>query len=592
MQDLSLIKLLAAAFAAAWALGLVTQKLRLSPIVGYLLAGVIIGPHTPGFVGDVSLAPQLAELGVILLMFGVGLHFHLKDLIAVRNIAIPGAIGQSLVATVFGAILFHLLGWKVSAGIVVGVAMAVASTVVLLRVLIDSNRLNSPAGHAAVGWLIVEDIITVIVLVLIPALAPINAVGELIPVEGSWGWVMPLLMALFKLLIMIGIVFVAGSRIVPWVLVQVAKTRSRELFTLTVLVLSIAVATASHAFFGASPALGAFLAGMVVAQSAVSQQAGADLLPLRDTFAVLFFVATGMLFDPRYLLEHPWLVLAGLGIVLIAKPLAAIVIVAALGHPAKTALTVAIGLAQIGEFSFIVAELGIKHHMLPDDGRNLLIACALVSITINPMLFGALKPLEAWLQARPRLWTIINGRYARRAAAGNARSVQVVREEEGELAIVVGYGPVGRQIDYILRSSGRTTVIIDLNMDAVAALNAQGRTAIYGDAMRPEILEQAGAERASHIVITTPSASEHQPLLTTAKALNPRVRVLIRTRYLREQEELRQLGADASVVDEIESAVALCELVLMETGADPERLGPEASRVRQELSSVSRPSHG
>ncbi|HLO40460.1 MAG TPA: cation:proton antiporter, partial [Phycisphaerales bacterium] len=288
MDEFSLIKTLAAAFAGAWLLGLIAQKLRLSPIVGYLLAGVLIGPYTPGFVGDATLAPQLAELGVILLMFGVGLHFHLKDLVAVRNVAIPGAIGQSLVATVLGAIIFYFLGWKISAGLVLGVAMAVASTVVLLRVLIDSNRLNSPAGHAAVGWLIVEDIITVIVLVLIPAIAPLDSkTGELIPVEGSWGWVMPLVTALFKLSIMVGILLVAGSRIVPWMLVQIAKTRSRELFTLTVLVMSIAVATGAHAFFGASPALGAFLAGMVVAQSAVSQQAGADLLPLRDTFAVL-----------------------------------------------------------------------------------------------------------------------------------------------------------------------------------------------------------------------------------------------------------------------------------------------------------------
>ncbi|HLO42263.1 MAG TPA: NAD-binding protein, partial [Phycisphaerales bacterium] len=305
-----------------------------------------------------------------------------------------------------------------------------------------------------------------------------------------------------------------------------------------------------------------------------------------------FFVATGMLFDPGYLVEHPLLVVAGLLIVLVAKPLAAIIIVAALGHPAKTALTVAIGLAQIGEFSFIVAELGIKHHMLPPEGRNLLIACALISITLNPMLFGMLKPLETWLQSRPALWKMINGRYARRAEAGNARSVQAVREEEGPRAIIVGYGPVGRQIDHILRDSGRSTVIVDLNMDAIAALNAQGRTAIYGDAMRPEILEQAGAGRATHIVITTPSATELQPLLTTAKELNPHVRVLIRTRYLREQEELRQLGADASVVDEVESAVALCELVLTEMGAEPARLNEEASRVRGELSSVSRPSHG
>lgn len=589
MHEYTLITNLAAAFTAAWVLGLVTQKLRLSPIVGYLLAGVLIGPYTPGFVGNVDLARQFAELGVILLMFGVGLHFHLKDLLAVKAIAIPGAVVQSLVATALGAIIFSMMGWTVSGGLIVGVAMAVASTVVLLRVLIDGGKLNSPAGHAAVGWLIVEDLITVIVLVLIPALAPIDASGQ---PSAAGDWAVSLLIALGKLAAMVLIVFVAGSRIVPWILVQVARTRSRELFTLTVLVLSIAVAAGSAVLFGASMALGAFLAGMLVAQSPVSQQAGADVLPLRDAFAVLFFVSMGMLFDPAFLLQRPGLVAAGLMIVLAAKPLAAILIVAILGHPARTALTVAIGLAQIGEFSFIVAELAGKHHILPEEGLHLLVACALVSITLNPLLFRLVKPAESWLQSRPRLWALINGRFARRAAADNSGATQQVRDIDGPVAIIVGYGPVGKQIDQILRREGRQTVVIDLNMDAVAALCAEGRVAIYGDAMRHEILEQAGAARATHIVITTPSASEHQPLLWAAKSLNPRVRVLIRTRYLREEAELRQLGADAAIVDEVESAVALCELVLGEIGARADVIAREAVRVRAELSSTTRPSHG
>ncbi len=590
MHEFSLITTLAAAFTAAWVLGLITHKLRLSPIVGYLLAGILIGPHTPGFVGDLHLAPQLAELGVILLMFGVGLHFHLKDLLAVKSVAIPGAVGQSLVATLVGALVFAAFGWPVSAGLVVGLAMAVASTVVLLRVLVDGGRLNSPAGHAAVGWLIVEDIITVVILVLIPALAPIDAQGNAAPASG--GWAMSLLIAVAKLGALVLVVYFAGSKVVPWILVKMAKTRSRELFTLSVLVLSIAVATGSAVFFGASVALGAFLAGMVVAQSPVSQQAGADMLPLRDAFAVLFFVSMGMLFDPHFLVERPGLVAAGLAIVLLIKPIAAIAIVAFIGHPARTALTVAIGLAQIGEFSFIVADLAMRHKLLPEEGRQLLIACALVSITINPLLFRMLDPVEKMLASRPRLWAIINGKFSRKASAGNTRSVERVGEIDGPLTIVVGYGPVGRQVDQILRQAGRATVIVDLNMDAIAALTAEGRTAIYGDAMNAEILEQAGAAKATHIVISTPSASERQPLLTAAKALNPRVRVLVRTRYLREETELRQLGASEVIVDEIESAVALCELVLAETGAAAGTIAREAGRVRFELSSTGSPSHG
>jgi len=591
MHDYPLITLLAAAFTAAWLLGLITQRLGLSPIVGYLLAGVAIGKHTPGFVGDETLAPQLAELGVILLMFGVGLHFHYKDLLAVRKIAIPGAIGQSLVATLAGAAIFTFFGWTLTAGLVVGMAVAVASTVVLMRVLMDSGRLNSPAGHAAVGWLIVEDIITVVMLVLIPALAPTtNADGTPAPVTAT-GWIVPLLVALAKLAVLLLIIAFAGTRIVPWVLVRVASLRSRELFTLTVLVLSIAVATGSAVFFGASMALGAFLAGMVVAQSPVSQQAGADALPLRDAFAVLFFVSVGMLFRPSFVLEQPWLIVAALSIVLIAKPLAALVIVWALGYPARTALTVAVGLAQIGEFSFIVGNLAFAHKLIPAAGQQVLVACAIVSITINPLLFRAMGPFESWLQKRPRLWKFLNARSERQASHGNAQAAEHVADAPGPIAIVIGYGPVGRQVDRLLREAGRDTVVIDLNMDVISSLTAQGRRAIFGDATNPEILEQAGITKASHIVLTTPSAGERDVLLTTARDLNANVRLIVRTRFFREDAAARQLGANAVVVDEVESAVALTKLVLAETGADAGTVRTEIERIRIELSSAHRPSH-
>src|SRR3954469_3695675 len=336
MHDLPLISTIPAAFTAAWVLGLITQKLRLSPIVGYLLAGVAIGPHTPGFVGDVKLAGQLAELGVILLMFGVGLHFHLRDLLAVRKVAVPGAIGQSLVATILGAAVAVAIGWPVKSGLVLGIAMAVARTVCLFRVRTDNHVLDTTAGHVAVGWLIVEDIFTVIVLVLIPALGDGADAGHGVSAAGALGIGRALLFALLKLAGLVAIVLLAGSKVIPWIMVRVARLRSRELFTLTVLVMSIAIAAGSAYAFGASMALGAFLAGMVVGQSPVSQQAAADALPLRDAFAVLFFASVGMLFDPRFVLHEPALVVAALGIVMIGKPLAAFVIVAAIGYPVRT----------------------------------------------------------------------------------------------------------------------------------------------------------------------------------------------------------------------------------------------------------------
>ena len=357
MHDLPLITTIAAAFTAAWVLGLITQKLKLSPIVGYLLAGIVIGPYSPGFVGDAHLAAQLAEVGVILLMFGVGLHFHLDDLLAVRNVALPGAVGQSLVATLLGVVVAMAFGWSVRSGLVLGMALSVASTVVLIRVLTDHRMLDTTHGHVAVGWLIVEDIFTVIVLVLIPAMGTSDPNGAG-PGRSLW---IALPLALAKLGALVAILGLAGSRAVPWIMVQVARLRSRELFTLTVLVMAIAIATVSAYTFGASLALGAFLAGMIVGRSPVAHQAAADALPLRDAFAVLFFTSVGMLFDPMFLVRQPLLTLACLGIVLIGKPLAALTIVAAIGYPARTALTVALGLAQIGEFSFILSEVARKH---------------------------------------------------------------------------------------------------------------------------------------------------------------------------------------------------------------------------------------
>ncbi len=584
--NLDLIMTVTAGLTAALAFGYVTHRLGLSPIVGYLLAGVVIGPHTPGFKGDVHIAHQLAEIGVILLMFGVGLHFHLKDLLSVKGVAVPGAIGQSLTATVLAMAVFALFGIPWQTGAVIGMAMAVASTVVLMRVLLDADMLNSPQGHVAVGWLIVEDIFTVVLLVLIPVLGGGQSAEGVAHAGSGLGFWPTLGLALLKLGALVVVVLLAGSRVIPRAMVHVARLRSRELFTLTVLVISIAIAAGSYFFFGASMALGAFLAGMVVAQSPVSHQAAADALPMRDAFAVLFFVSVGMLFDPGFLLTEPLMVAAALGIILLAKPLAALVIVVGLGHSARTALTVALGLAQIGEFSFILSDLARAHRLMPDEGHNVLVAAAIISITLNPLLFRALPRIEAWLKARPRLWHILNGRAERRAAASNlvsAAQIADANHASERLAIVVGYGPVGRSVHRLLREAGLSTAIIDLNLDTVSALKAAGQAAIFGDASHETILEQAGMRRASYLALTLPHTSDRAAVVAAARGLNPSVRILVRARYLRERDDLEQAGATAAVFEEVEAAVALARLVLADTGLHREAAERKIKDLRLQL---------
>jgi len=575
-HDTTLITTLAAAFAAAWLLGLVAQRLNLSPIVGYLLAGVAIGPHTPGFVGDVALAGQLAEVGVVLLMFGVGLHFHVQDLMDVKWIAIPGALLQSGIATVLGWAIGVAFGWPSAAGLVLGMALAVASTVVLLRGLEAQQLLGTPHGHVAIGWLIVEDFLTVVVLVVIPALGDAGGAGA------SGSLLSSMLVAVGKLAALVGLVFVVGSRVVPWVLLHVARLRSRELFTLTILVLALAVATGAAVFFGASMALGAFLAGMAVGQSPVSQQAGSDVLPLRDAFAVLFFVSVGMLFEPAFVVREPLLLLAALGVVLVGKPLAALAVVAALGYSTRTALVVALGLAQIGEFSFILGDLARHHGLLPETGQSLLVACALVSITLNPLLFRTLDALENGLRRQPGLWRILNAAAIRRSEEANRRTAHAV-EERSRLAVVVGYGPVGQAVDRALRELGLETVVIDLNADTVAEIREEGRLALFGDASRAEILKQAGIARASHLVATLPHAVDRRPLVATARQLNAACRIFVRARYLQERPELEQVGADAACFEEAEAAVALTALVMADLGIDAGTIEKERERVRREI---------
>ena len=583
MHDLPLITTIAAAFTAAWVLGIITQRLKLSPIVGYLLAGVVIGPHTPGFAGDVHLAQQLAEVGVILLMFGVGLHFHLDDLLKVRNVAVPGAVGQSLAATLLGLAVAAAFGWPIKSGLVLGMAMSVASTVVLMRVLMDNRMLDTTHGHVAVGWLIVEDVFTVIVLVLIPALGtPAGGDGDGAAAGAGHGLLLSLAIALAKLAALVALLLWGGSKVIPWVMVRVARLRSRELFTLTVLVMAIAVAAGSQYLFGASMALGAFLAGMVVGRSPVSHQAAADALPLRNAFSVLFFTSVGMLFDPVFLAQQPLLVLAGLGIVLVGKPLAALVIVALIGYPARTGLTVALGLAQIGEFSFILSQLARTHGLLGDAGHNLLVATALVSITLNPILFRSIDRIESALKRWPSAWRLLNRGTVRRERDTNEAAGRAIEAAQGPLAVIVGYGPVGRTVDGILREGKVETVVVDLNMDTVQSLRKGGRHALFGDAFNIEVMHQA-LPRATHLIITLPHSQNRNPLIAAAKLINPQIKVFARARYIAEREELTQVGADGAVYEEAEAAVALSRLVLFDRGADADAVRREATRIRQQF---------
>jgi len=580
VTDLPLLTTLAAGLSAAWLLGLLTKRLGLSPIVGYLLGGVVIGPYTPGFVGDEKIAHQLAEIGVILMMFGVGLHFNLKDLVAVRRIAIPGDVVQSLSATIVGTLIFLSFGWSWQSGMVIGMAMAVASTVVLLRMLMDLEMLATPHGHAAVGWLLVEDIFTVLALVFVPMLAVGDAAEAAAGSESAGGMVMAIGAAVAKFGVLVAILLLAGSRVIPWLLGRVAKLRSRELFTLTVLVLSIAIAVGSAVLFGVSVALGAFLAGMVVAQSPTSHQAAADALPLRDAFAVLFFVAVGMLFDPAFVVREPLMLAAGLGIVMIVKPIAALAIVSILGYPGRTGLTVALGLAQIGEFSFILGQVALLYGVIPPEGQQILVGVAMISITLNPFLFGSLDRIEASTRRVPWLWGLLDGKATRLRRAVNETSSTRIADTEQPLAIVVGYGPVGRLVDSLLRDTGLHTVVVEMNLRTVESLVARGHSAIFGDATRPEILEEAGIHRAQSLVVTLPHAESRSDLIQIAKELNPDIKIIMRARYLSEAGALSGWDNTISVYEEGETGLAIARKVMELREMDAEKIDAFLDAVR------------
>ncbi|MEY2549469.1 MAG: monovalent cation:H+ antiporter-2, family [Verrucomicrobiota bacterium] len=574
MHEIPLITTIALGLSAALLFGLVAKRLGLSPIVGYLIAGIVIGPYTPGVVGNAEIASELAEIGVILLMFGVGLHFHLKDLLAVRSLAIPGALIQSTAAMFACMGLAVAVGWTWQSGLILGIAVSVASTVVMLRALLDNGIVDTTEGHTAIGWLVVQDIVTVLVLVLVPPLASADSASNLSQT---------VLVAVGKLALLVAIMMLAGARFVPWLLLRVARLRSSELFTLAVLVMAICVATVSYVAFGASLALGAFLGGMVVGQSKVSDQAGADVLPMRNVFAVLFFVSVGMLFDWRAVTAVPGLLLGVLGIILLVTPLLAFLIVIVTGHAVKTALTLAAGLAQIGEFSFIVGAMAKSLGLMPESGRNVIIGAAIISISLNPLIFRWVLALEPRLSKLPWLAT----RAAKLGARANAAAAKRKQEDPG--ALVVGYGPVGQSVTRLLAEFDINPLILETNVDVVIELQQRGKRALYGDATRPEILRTAGLDAAAYLIVTVPHAEISLRIIQAAREVAPLVRIITRAEYINQSDAFIQAGAAIIRYDEAESAAALAEALLQDIDVPAERIESLVAGIRAELAPARRP---
>ncbi|MFL5331993.1 MAG: YbaL family putative K(+) efflux transporter, partial [Geminicoccaceae bacterium] len=560
-----LISTITVALAFAFVGGFIATRFHLPPIVGYLLAGVAVGPFTPGFIADTHLAPQLAEIGVILLMFGVGIHFSLRDLLAVRSIAIPGAVGQSAIATALSVGVALWWGWSLGAGLVLGLALSVASTVVLLRALMERDLLDTTAGRIAVGWLIVEDLATVLALVLLPAVAGIlggdtrGLAGQI----GSGALLGTLALTLGKVALFLAVVLLVGQRVIPWILAQVARTGSRELFTLSVLATALGIAYGSAELFGVSFALGAFFAGVVLSESDFSHRAAAESLPLQDAFAVLFFVSVGMLFDPSILAREPLAVLTVLLVILVAKSLAAFAIVLAFRQTVAAALLIAASLAQIGEFSFILAGLGVGLNLLPQDGLDLILAGALLSITLNPLVFVATDWLDSWLRSRPAL-------VAKLERGGIVALAEPSPKGPSGHTVIVGYGRIGSLVGRALQEQGLPVVAVDEDRRRVEELRDRGVTAVYGDATTPGVLEAAGADRARLIVVTTPEGYRARRLVELARQLQPGIGTAVRASTEREVAELEREGVGMAIMGERELAFGFLAYALRSLGTSRE----------------------
>jgi CPA2 family monovalent cation:H+ antiporter-2 len=572
MHEVDLILTITAGLGGALLLGYITQRLGLSPIVGYLLAGTLVGPNTPGVTVDSAMAEQLAEIGVVLLMFGVGLQFHIEELLAVRGVAIPGAIGQTLIATLLGAWLASSLGWTIEAALIFGIALSIASTVVVVRVLSDHNVLHTHAGHVAVGWLVVQDVLTVLALVLLPTLFG----GE--PTERPvW---MSIAITAVKVIALVAFTAIVGARVIPRLLDRVARTRSRELFTLTVLVIALGIAVGSARIFGVSMALGAFLAGMVVGRSDYSLRAASDALPMRDAFAVLFFVSVGLLLDPASLLDSPSLLLGSIAIVLIANPIVAFAIMWTRREPFRVALMGAIALAQIGEFSFILSTMGRELGLLTHEATNTLVAASIISIVVNPAIFRMIEPTVRWVARQPRLRSYLD---RERVFDTDAPPPELRAKTTTHRAILIGYGPTGKTVARLLKESGITPTVVELNIDTVRAIRKEGIDAVYGDATKPETLVEAGVTTAGSLILTSAGMANSTEVIGAARETNPKIRVLARASYLRDLADLKDAGADTVYTGEGEVALAFVEDLLIRLGATAEQIERERARAHAEL---------
>jgi CPA2 family monovalent cation:H+ antiporter-2 len=557
MHDLGVLMTFAAGLAGALVLGYLAHRLRLSPIVGYLLAGVVVGPFTPGYVADRDVAQRFAEIGVILLLFGMGLRFHLRELIAVWRVAVPGALIQSSLSTLALALLLRLLGWSWISGIILGMAISVASTVVMALVLAERRDLHAPIGYIAIGWTVVEDILTVAMLLLLPIFfGPSGA--------GAAGAGSALALAGLKLVGLVVAVVVLGRWVVPWALERIERTRSRELFTLAVLVLAVGIAVGSAGIFGVSMELGAFLAGLAVGRSEFAARAAGDAVPMRDAFAVLFFVSVGMLFDPRSLVDAPLPIAMVLTVVIVVKPLSALLTVRALGTPLATAVPVAAAFSQVGEFSFILGTVARNLGLIDDTGWNALVAASIISIALNPTVY----------------------RWARRAATPPLQLAAATASQAGAVdqsrCILVGYGPVGRIVRRLLADRGALVTVVDLNLEAVRSLRAEGFEAVYGDVLRPGILEEAGIATAGSLVLSA-DVEDAAEIVRQARLLNPALRVLARCAHLRDAAALRRAGAAVVAAGEAEVGVALAEAVTAEDGLDPVAAAAQREAIRGRL---------
>lgn len=566
MHELTLLIDIAMALLVAFIGGVIARRIGLPTIVGYLLAGIVIGPFTPGFVGDTETISQLAELGVIFLMFGVGLHFSFHDLWKVRAVAIPGALGQTAIATLLGFGLSQLWGWTPTAGIVLGLAISVASTVVLLRGLMDNGLLDTAQGQAAIGWLIVEDLITVLILVLLPSLS-----------NHPTGFDWPQLgLTLLKAIGFIGAVLLVGVRLIPWLLLNVAHTRSRELFILAGLAVALGTALGAAEIFGVSLALGAFVAGVVVSESPLSHQVGADVLPFREAFAVLFFVSVGMLVNPAYLWANLASVLALTALVMIGKPLIALLLGTVFPWPMRTTLVTAVSLSQIGEFSFILGQAGVVLGFLTSEQYSLILAVALISITLNPAMFRLYQPAEKLLRRFPRL-----GQLLERHSAQSVPPVETHAVTKGQV-VIVGYGRVGQQIASLLRGMGLPYMVLHADANQVEELKRQGVPNLYGDAANPQVLGHAGLEHARALVVVGPDEAVSELVVATARDLAPKLPIVARAVTRTGVKRLAELGAQDVIHSELEGGLEVLRHTLLHLGFPLQEIYQYTDAVRHD----------